>query len=255
MKLKNINWQIKIGILLVLASISLYSLDYIIFHDAKSVLFYIGIDLAFLPLEILIVVLVIEQAITNKEKSLMMEKLNMVIGAFFSEVGTKLLKDIASFDPDVENIRENLKVAVGWEEKNFSESAEIIRSYDYSLPLSNSDDDSIKLLKDLKTFLVSKRQFMLGLLENPNLLEHESFTDMLWAVFHLTEELENRDSLNQLPLTDYQHLSMDTERVYSYLIYEWLKYMEHLMENYPYLFSLALRTNPFDPDAQVEISE
>jgi hypothetical protein len=29
--------------------------------------------------------------------------------------------------------------------------------------------------------------------------------------------------------------------------------MEHLMENYHYLFSLAMRKNPFDPEASVEI--
>jgi hypothetical protein len=28
--------------------------------------------------------------------------------------------------------------------------------------------------------------------------------------------------------------------------------MEHLKKEYPYLFSLALRTNPFDPEASVE---
>jgi hypothetical protein len=27
--------------------------------------------------------------------------------------------------------------------------------------------------------------------------------------------------------------------------------MKHLKENYPYLFSLAMRTNPFDADASV----
>jgi hypothetical protein len=29
--------------------------------------------------------------------------------------------------------------------------------------------------------------------------------------------------------------------------------MQHLKNNYPYLFSLAVRTNPFDPQATVEI--
>lgn len=30
---------------------------------------------------------------------------------------------------------------------------------------------------------------------------------------------------------------------------EWLAYMGHLRESYPYLFSLAARTNPFDRNA------
>jgi hypothetical protein len=170
--------------------------------------------------------------------------------SFFSELGTDLLKEISSFDPDIDNIRKNLKVDMGWEEKNFSESSHIIKNYDYSIHLTEDNKNSILLLKSLKSLLLDKRQFMLGLLENPNLLEHESFTDMLWAAFHLAEELENRYNLDKLPNSDYQHLSIDLELVYSHLIYEWLHYMEHLMNNYPYLFSLALRTNPFDPDAK-----
>lgn len=253
--LKNLNWEIKAGILLILISGVIYSSVYMIFQDAKSVFFYIGIDLAFIPLEALILVLVIERVISKKEKAMMMEKLNMVIGAFFSELGTDLLKEISSFDPDIDNIRNNLKVAMGWEERNFAESSQIIKNYDYSIPIKPENENSIVLVKNLKSFLVDKRKFMLGLLENPNLLEHESFTDLLWAVFHLAEELEKRDNLDKLPKSDYQHLSLDIERVYSYLIYEWLQYMEHLMENYPYLFSLALRTNPFDPEAKIEIND
>jgi len=33
------------------------------------------------------------------------------------------------------------------------------------------------------------------------------------------------------------------------LVQEWLDYMEYLKVNYPYLFSLAMRTNPFDRKA------
>jgi hypothetical protein len=30
--------------------------------------------------------------------------------------------------------------------------------------------------------------------------------------------------------------------------------MAHLREDYPYLFSLAVRTNPFDPEARPEVA-
>ncbi|MDO8869889.1 MAG: hypothetical protein Q7V10_03955 [Methanobacteriaceae archaeon] len=80
--LKNSNWEIKTGLVLILISSMIYFCVYMIFHDAKTVFFYIGIDLAFIPLESLILVLVIERVIINKEKAMMMEKLNMVIGAF-----------------------------------------------------------------------------------------------------------------------------------------------------------------------------
>jgi hypothetical protein len=87
------------------------------------------------------------------------------------------------------------------------------------------------------------------LLENPTLLEHESFTDLLRAVFHLAEELAYREDLSQSPGTDRAHLEGDINRAYHLLVHQWLDYMEYLKMNYPYLFSLAMRTNPFDRQA------
>ncbi|MGM0368686.1 MAG: hypothetical protein ACQEP2_09030, partial [Actinomycetota bacterium] len=92
------------------------------------------------------------------------------------------------------------------------------------------------------------------LLENPNLLEHEKFTELLWAVFHLTEELEYREDLENLPESDYEHISGDISRVYLLLIAGWLDYIKHLKERYPYLFSLAARVNPFDKQASPIVS-
>ena len=108
-------------------------------------------------------------------------------------------------------------------------------------------------MEKIKNFLKGEKQFLLTLLENPNLLEHESFTNLLWSVFHLTEELIHRRNLKDLPEPDYKHIEGDIKRVYHLLIAEWLDYMKHLKSNYPYLFSLAVRTNPFDKNASVEV--
>jgi hypothetical protein len=75
------------------------------------------------------------------------------------------------------------------------------------------------------------------------------------AVFHLVEELESRPDISNLSELDLRHIAGDMQRAYSLLISEWLSYMKHLRENYPYLFSFAMRTNPFDPDASPEIKE
>jgi hypothetical protein len=94
---------------------------------------------------------------------------------------------------------------------------------------------------------------MLRLLENPILLEHEGFTDCLWAVFHLEEELVARESLRNLPAPDLAHLGVDAERAYSRLLAQWLAYMIHLRQAYPFLFSFLARTNPLRPGARAEI--
>ncbi len=96
--------------------------------------------------------------------------------------------------------------------------------------------------------------FHLSLLENPQLIEHDSFTPLLQALFHLTEELMAREKLTGLPATDYAHLSGDINRVYCLLMIEWLTYMQYLKQNYLYLFSLAMRQNPFDDPASVIVT-
>jgi hypothetical protein len=95
---------------------------------------------------------------------------------------------------------------------------------------------------------------MLDLLGNPSLLEHDEFTDLLWAVSHLTEELGARRSLTGLSAADLEHLSGDIKRAYGLLLREWVVYMRHLKEDYPYLFSLAVRMNPLNAEARAEIA-
>jgi hypothetical protein len=58
------------------------------------------------------------------------------------------------------------------------------------------------------------------------------------------------DSLSE---ADAAHLAGDIRRAYGLLVIEWLSYMRHLREDYPYLFSLAARMNPFDPEASPEV--
>ncbi|MBM4141228.1 MAG: hypothetical protein FJ242_07080 [Nitrospira sp.] len=173
--------------------------------------------------------------------------INMVIGAFFSEVGITLLKYFLGFDSNIDRIRQNLIVDSNWSKKEFYRVKSHLKNYDYGVESQKGD------LEDLRSFLIEKRNFLLRLLENPNLLEHESFTELLWAVFHLTEELACREDVRRLHDADYKHLSGDIRRAYILLISEWLEYMKHLRDKYPYLFSLAARLNPFDPDATPEI--
>ena len=241
------NWQFFLGLILIALSALVYLVHYFIFRDAHHIFIYLIGDIAFVFFEVLLVTLVLHQLLHYREKKSMLNKLNMVIGAFFSEVGTELLKTFSIFDKEVLKITKKLIIKNDWSEKEFSKICKSVRKHNYNIDSKRGN------LENVKNLLKEKRQFLLNLLENPNLLEQESFTNLLWAVFHLTEELIHRRSLTDLPDTDYQHLSGDIKRVYHLLIAEWLDYMRHLKNNYPYLFSLALRTNPFDANASVEV--
>jgi len=241
--MKRLRWQILMGLFLIALSAGLYVLQVRVFHAERDTLFYLFQDLAFVPIQVLIVTVIIDQVLRIREKLAMLNKLNMVIGTFFSEVGTRLLKGLSGFDLQFDDIRADLLVTAQWSDQRFSLAARDTRDRVYRIDCKKSD------LSDLRRLLSRKKDFLLNLLANPNLLEHETFTELLWAVFHLTEELAAREGLEQLPDPDCEHIAGDIGRAYRLLIIEWLAYMKHLKNEYPYLFSLAVRTNPFDPDA------
>jgi hypothetical protein len=198
---------------------------------------------AFVFLEVLLVTLIIHRLLGQREKKAIFEKLNMVIGTFFSEVGTELLVYLSDCDPNLDDIKKDLVVATDWTDADFLAVRKKLRRYKYGIKIDQVD------LQRVHNYLREKRSFLVRLLENPVLLEHESFTNLLRAVFHLAEELTSRGTLSDLPETDLQHLAGDIKRAYIRLVREWLNYMKYLKNNYPYLFSLAMRTNPFDQTA------
>jgi hypothetical protein len=190
-----------------------------------------------------------ELMLAKREFETRMEKLNMVIGVFYSEVGLGLLGHFSRYDPDFDRIRPDLLVKAKWSEGDFDKVVKDSLHHQYGVDMTKVD---LVLLKGL---LLDKRDFLLRLLENPVLLEHQSFTDLLRAVFHLTEELAYRGSVVNLPKADTDHLASDIKRAYHLIVSEWISYMKYLKNNYPFLFSLALRTNPFDPAASVVIAD
>ena len=243
-----LNWQIVLALILVALSISFYLLHYLIFQDIHHIFIYLIGDIAFLFIDVMIVTLVLNRLLVFREKQSNMKKLNVVIDTFFSEVGADLLKICLKFDSNLDDSRKKLLIARDWSDRDFFitrqniQQSGIINSKRYDLD-------------EVKIFLINKRQFLLNLLENPHLVEHESFTNLLLAILHLTDELANRKNLKKLPESDYNHLSEDMKRVYNQLILQWLEYMRQLKKDYPYLFSLALRINPFDENASVEIND
>jgi len=241
--MKRLSWPILLGLSLVVLSIILYLFHYAIFRDWHHIFIYMVGDIAFVPIEVLLVTLIIHQLLSEREKRTRLEKLNMVIGAFFSAVGTRFLTYLSDSDPELDRIREHLVVTDDWSEQEFLSVSQRLKNYDYKIDIHRVD------LEELRSFLVEKRDLLLRLLENPTLLEHESFTELLRAVFHLSDELESRDDVKGLPDTDYEHLANDTRRAYVLLVHEWVDYVKYLKGNYPYLFSLSMRMNPFDLEA------
>lgn len=105
----------------------------------------------------------------------------MLRGAFFSEMGNNLLSSLACFDRESEEIIRELELPEDWSEREFLNIRNKIHKQDYEIKASG---DSFAGVKD---FLLEKKQFVLDLLMNQNLIENESFSNLVWSVYHLTE--------------------------------------------------------------------
>jgi hypothetical protein len=233
--------------LLIILSFALYCIDYFVFGHAPEIAAGFLGNFAFLPIYVLFVTFVIERVIREREVQVIRQKLNMVIGLFFSEVGTDLIRNLAGFLLDPQDLFQRLQVTANWGNREFNEASEFLAIYQIHVDSRSGE------LAHIRDYLIEKKGLLLGLLENHNLLEHDVFTDLLWAVSHLLQELELRKSLTGLTDTDLNHLSGDIQRAFSHLLREWLFYMKHLKSDYPYLYSLAVRMNPMNPDAGPEV--
>lgn len=237
------NWEAKLAIVLVAMSVCIYTCKFLVLKNPGDTANYIFNALGFLPINVLLVTIVLNKLLVMRAKNERMQKINMVIGTFFAEVGNDLIKTLSKGDPDIGRMHESLVSGSEWNNKEYAKLRSRMAACSWKADTSAIDREA------LLEFLCSRRDFLLRLLENPVLLEHESFTDLLRAVFHLTEELRHRRGIADLPTTDHAHLSGDISRVYERLVLQWLDYMEYLDNNYPYLYSLEMRTNPFDARA------
>lgn len=241
-------WYLLLAALLVVISAAAYALQVFIFGKPEDTFFYLLQDLAFLPIQVLLVTLILNDLMARRERSGRLQKLNMVIGAFFSQHGYRLIGLMSQLDSSRESLGRHLGLGMDWGSSRFASARSFLNAYQPTI------EPTPESLAELRGVLFQGKHFLLGLLENPALLEHASFTDLLWALTHLAEELEFRKDLGGLPPPDLGHLGSDVKRAYGLLLSEWLSYLEHLRNQYPYIYSLAVRTNPFDPNAKVAVS-
>ncbi len=224
---------------LIAAAAIIYVIQLLVFNKPQDTEFYLLQDLAFLPLSVLFVTLILGQYLNAKEKRVRMEKIHIVVSEFFSEAGVAIISEMNRMAKDMCGMCDTLNIKPEWKEQDFRAAVKTVTKAQFEVKATPP------LLADMHALLSEKKKTVLSMFENPNLLEHDKITDMLWAVYHVADELQNREDFATLPESDLSHLSGDVKRAYKLLITEWIEYMRHLKTHYPYLFSLALRKNPF----------
>jgi len=244
---RNSKWLVKMGLVFAAISCGLYFLFYVLFHDAEFISHHLLNDIAFLPIEVFLVATVFEKLMGRREEKARLERMHMSIGAFFHEVGTDLVRTFASNNLQTIATHQDYDLDETWSKADFTRFKNNLTQTVSQLQISADN------LLEFRNLLYSKREYLLRLMESDNLMEREHFAQLLLAIFHLFEELHLRQDLHNLAPGDFEHLSDDVRRVYLLLNEQWIDYLFHLKETSPYLFSLAVRTNPFNPAASVEV--
>jgi len=240
---KHFKSQLFIGLGLIALSIALHFAHVIIFEDIHHTMIFLVADIAFVPLEVFFVTMVLDKILEKREKSNLMEKLNMLVGLFYTKLGQELLDLFVESDKDIDGVRKSCQVDLSNYEMNFKSAKLSMLNHKHKVAMKQLD------LMKVKTLLDEQEPLLINMISNPALLEHDTFSDLLLSLFHLREEMDMRlVSEDQSEMKDYDldHLRIDINRAYKHLAIEWVDYMKHLKEMYPFLYVTAILKNPYD---------
>ncbi|AHM56085.1 hypothetical protein EAL2_c07850 [Peptoclostridium acidaminophilum DSM 3953] len=232
--------NILLVLILSLLSAFIYFIQFLLFHNPADTFFYLFQDLAFVPMQAIVVTLVLNKLLNVIEKRHQLKKINVIISAFFAETGMSIMYALSELDGN-DNFRKLDMTDLSSKGKIKAIKNEI-KEFKYDIQATP------ERLENLRDILSQKKSFLIKMLENSNLYEHDSFTDMIWSVFHIADELQNLESMSSVRAEDCEHLKTDILRAYPMVLSEWVDYMKYLRDDYPYLFSLALRKNQLSSD-------
>lgn len=228
--------------LFLLVSAGIYLVQVLVFRDARTTVFYMLQDMAFLPVQAVLVTGFINVLLNRREKIAKRQRSNMTIGVFYGEVGSQLIAQVLAVMENRSDLAGAVRSALPLSESAYRK---LLRDIVALTPRFSEEPAS---MERLRSFLVQKRGLVLDFLRSGDLLEHERFAELLWAVLHLADELAARDRLADLPAEDVRHLHGDCVRVLRLLIPAWADYVRHLRDDYPYMYAFVLRVNPFVND-------
>lgn len=224
-KIKYHRDDILFTVLLLFLSAVFYIVHLFIFDDLHHIMIFGMSDLAFLPIEVILVSLILHRVVTANEKKRRMGKVYMVIEVFFTGLGFDMLKIFASSDSNIEQVEDTFVMDKNWKMRTMKKN---MLSY---IPDLNLTSKEYTTLQDTISYKSEKIE---RLIENPMLIEHDTFSDLLMAIYHFYKELVGISDFNKLSKNEEIKLKKDAERVYLLLCIEWIEYLNHTKTHYPY---------------------
>ncbi|PWX13203.1 hypothetical protein CYK67_04375, partial [Clostridium perfringens] len=150
-----------IGIGLIGLSLILHYVHYLIFQDLHHTLIFLFADIAFIPMEVFFTTLVIDKLLEKREKEHLRDKLSMLIGVFFSELGTDILNTFVYADDNTEIIAKEALVTKEWNKNEFKNLEKLVDEYEYDIDIKKVD------LIALEKKLNAQKDLVINLITNP----------------------------------------------------------------------------------------
>ncbi len=123
------SWKVCTALALVGLSLLLGLAHVALFRDARDPRLQPGGGGGFVPVQVLLVTLIIERLLNEREKQALIKKLNMVIGAFMSEVGAGFLRRVDAFCGEAPDLVRNLAVTEHWGKSHYRRAARFAEDY------------------------------------------------------------------------------------------------------------------------------
>jgi len=226
-------------LLLLCASALLYAIHYLIFRDLHHLAIFGLHELAFVPLEVILVTLGLDQLVEKTHREEARSKVSIIETLYFNESGGTMLRYLTSFDPDAARLRELLQVTEDWHSSDFRQAIRQLKSYPFLLDLDRID------FFGLHYHLSQRHEYYRSMLENPALTQSESFTEMIMKIYLLWEELDGRTNLYQLPEKDRNYLAELLHEIYRELTEYWLDNVYNHSIHNRFRLHRAIESNPF----------
>ena len=231
--MKKIRYYFVISFILIALSAVMFLIHYLVFGQALNTAYYSLMNLCFIPINSLVVTIILEKLIDYRAKKDRIEKINMLVGIFFTEVGGKLMHLIIDSDKDAKNYITNFE--------DLNKIKKCLYEYNYKVDMNYID------LCAIKNILVEHNNLFVTLISNESILQHQIFTDLLMSVIHLRDEIMFMEKDKESGFNT-NHLENDVIRVYKNISIQWISYLEYLSKSYPFLYNNAIRVNPFKFD-------
>ena len=139
-------WQVQIAVVLIVAAVVVYALRWILFSSEnlhQEMLRYLVDDVAFLFIQVLLVSILVDGLMQRRQRETMLDKLNMIVGAFFTRVRRRRTGPHRQLDGDLERCARTSCAPV-LEGRDYERATQAFRAHKPVIELSTGDLVSLR---------------------------------------------------------------------------------------------------------------